>query len=260
MREMSKPKVNPAIAESGWKGLYTIGGAAALIAGLVFRRNLDAEYVLARSMGIIRKGPTALPTAIADWFHLLQTNKLVGLTLLNVFDLINYALVGLIFLALCIALRRISKSAALIALALSFLSVAVYFATNQAFTMLYLGNQYAAAASEAQKAVYLAAGQSVLAVHSGATYQGMGLYWSFFLITAAGLIFSVLMLRSDIFNKVDAYIGMAANVFGLGYYIGLAFAPAFILVAMCVSAVFLLIWYLRIGITLLRIGASGKIH
>lgn len=38
----------------------------------------------------------------------------------------------------------------------------------------------------------------------------------FFLVTLAGLIFSIVMLRSSIFAKGTAYAGILANVFGLG--------------------------------------------
>jgi hypothetical protein len=42
------------------------------------------------------------------------------------------------------------------------------------------------------------------------------------LVSAAGLIVSLVMLRSHIFGKVTAYAGILANVVGLAYYIALA--------------------------------------
>lgn len=246
--------------DSAWTGLFRVGGAAALIAGLVFRRNLGAELMLLRGVGIINIGPTTPPDTVMDWFGLLQNNRLFGLTLLNLFDMVNYALVGLMFLALFVALRRASQSAIAIAAALGFIGIAVYLASNQALTMLSLGDQYAAATTDAQRSLLLAAGQATLAIHQNAGYEGTGLYMSFFLVTVAGLIIAVVMLRSRIrvFSKVTAYVGILANGFGLGYYLALAFAPAMVALPLSVSAIFLLAWYLLISRRLFQLGKAGS--
>jgi hypothetical protein len=241
-----------------WKGLFRVGGAAALIAGLVFRRNLDAELMLLKDSGIINVGPTTPPGTVMDWFALLQNNPLFGLTLLNLFDMVNYALVGLMFLALLAALRRVSPSALAIAVALGFVGIAIYFASNQALTMLSLSDQYAAATTDAQRYLLLAAGQAALAIHHNASYESGSLYLSFLFVTVAGLIISVVMLRNNSFSKVTAYMGILANGFGLGYYFTLAFAPALVALPLSVSALFLLAWYLLIGRRLFQLGKIGS--
>jgi hypothetical protein len=98
-------------ADPGWKTLYRVGAVAALVAVIVFRRNFSVELVQFKGFGIIRGLPTTWPSSALDWFVLLQDNGFVGLVLLNVVDLVNYALVGLIFLALYGALRRVNQSA-----------------------------------------------------------------------------------------------------------------------------------------------------
>jgi hypothetical protein len=45
------------------------------------------------------------PNTVVSWFTLLQNNRLLGLSLLNGFDIVDYALVDLMFLALYFALR-----------------------------------------------------------------------------------------------------------------------------------------------------------
>ena len=254
-------RLNTEIEDIAWKGLFRIGGVSALIAGLVFRRNLGAELTLLRGVGIIDVGPTTPPATVMDWFTLLQNNPLFGLTWLNLFDMVNYALVGLIFLALFAALRRASQSAMAIAAALGFAGIVVYLASNQALTMLSLSDQYAVATTEAQRSMLLAAGQATLAIHNNAGYEGTGIYISFFLASVAGLIISAVMLRSRIrvFGKVTAYVGILANVFGLSYYITLAFAPAIVFLPLSVSALFLLTWYILIGRQLWTIGSMPVI-
>jgi hypothetical protein len=244
--------------DSRWKTLYRVGGTAALVAGLVFRRNLGAEFMLLRGSGILHFGPTTMPDTVLDWFTLLQNNSLLGLTLLNFFDIVNYALVGMIFLALIITLRRVSPSFMAIAAATGFLGIVLYFASNQSLSLLSLSTQYAAATTDANRSLFLAAGQAVMAIHDNAGYQGAGIYPSFFFISVAGLIISAVMLRSRIFNKVTAYMGILANVFGLSYYLTLAFAPALVFLPISVSAVFLLIWYILIGRRLLQTGKGNQ--
>jgi hypothetical protein len=91
--KMMNQVTNAEISNSDWKSLYKVGGVAALIAGAMFRRNISAEIEL-----FSQHTP---PVAVSDWFELLQSNRLLGLAYLHVFDLVNYALVGLMFLALC---------------------------------------------------------------------------------------------------------------------------------------------------------------
>lgn len=244
-------------ADFVYRGLYKTGAAAALIAAVIFRRNLDAEFMLLRQFGVINVGPSASPSTVIDWFSLLQDSKLLGLTLLNLFDLVNYILVGLIFLALFAALRRASPSWMAIAAVLGFAGITAYFASNQAFTMLSLSNQYAATTTDVQRAMFLAAGQAVLAIHNNAIFAGSGIYLSFLLVSVAGLIISAVMLRSSIFSRGTAYMGVLANGFGLGYYIVVIFAPALVFIPLSISAIFLLIWYLLISGRLWALGSQG---
>ena len=112
-----------------------------MTAGIIFRRNLGPEISLI-------SGHTP-PSTVIDWFTLLQNNRLLGLSLLNLFDIVDYALVGLMFLALYVALRRANGSYMAIATILGFVGIAVYFASNTAFSMLSLSDQYAAATTDA---------------------------------------------------------------------------------------------------------------
>jgi len=228
-------------ADSTWKSLYRVGGAAALIAGVIFRRNLGPEISLISGH--------APPVTVIDWFTLLQNNKLLGLFLLNLFDIVDYALVGLMFLALYAALRRANESYMAIATTLGFVGIAVNFASNTAFSMLSLSDQYAAATTDAQRSMFLAAGQAVLAMD-----QGTGWYMSFLLLAVAGLIISAVMLRSNIFSRVTAYVGILASAFDLTYCITLAFVPAIDVFLLSAAGLLLMIWHILVGWRLFQLG------
>ncbi len=93
-----------------WKPLFRIGGGAALLAAVLFRRNIGAEVSLFT-------GANAIPFSAEEWFSLLQTKPFVGMSFLAVFDLCNYFLEGLVFLALAAMLWQVGKSLAAMALA-----------------------------------------------------------------------------------------------------------------------------------------------
>jgi hypothetical protein len=219
---------------SAWKTLYRIGGGAALIAVILFRRNLSAEISLFRT--------EATPVRADEWFALLQDDRLVGLGMLNLGDVFNYALLGLMLLALYIVLRRFNESAMKIALSLGMVGAAVSFASNQAFSMLALSDRYAAATADAQRTIFLAAGEALLAAG-----QGTGFYMSLLLVTLACLITSIVMLNSDIFSKGTAYLGILANVLVLGYFVTVAFAPTLTFLPHTLAAIPLILWELLIG-------------
>ena len=236
--------------DSTWKSLYRVGGAAPLIA---------LAFYLTQILTMIFGG--AYPTTMEDWVSLLQRNKILGLLYLNALDIFSIALVGTMFLALYIALRRVNESYMAIAAFFAFIGVAAFVVPRVAMlSLLPLSDQYAAATTEAQRAMFLAAGEALLAIYNpGAIYQGAGIYLSLFLVLLAGLIISIVMLRSSIFSKATAYVGILANVFGLGYFIALAFAPAILALPPVISAPFRLIWYILIALRLFQLGRlEGK--
>jgi hypothetical protein len=178
-----------------------------------------------------------IPTTAIDWFTLLQNNRLLGLLDLDLLYVADQALIIPIFLALYVALRRASKAYMAVATILGIVGATVYFATNNAFSMLYLSDQYAAATTEAQRSLFLAAGEMTIAV-------SLGTDWYVFNILGTGtlLMISVVMLRSNIFSRVTAYVGILGSAFGLAFFVPTA-GIAFLLI----SAFALQIWFILIA-------------
>lgn len=180
--------------EASYK-LYKIGGMAALI------------ILLVMSIQIIIFVAWPPPSTVTDWFMLLQSNWLLGLLSLDLLYLLTNALLIPLYLALYAALKRVSGSWMLIALTLGLVGITAYFSSNTAFEMLSLSNGYAAAKSEAEKAIVLAAGQAMLAIYKGTAFD------VYYILNAAFLlIVSPIMLRSNIFSKGSAYWGMLSGV------------------------------------------------
>lgn len=245
--------------DPGWRTLCRVGGAAGLAAGLIARRNIGAEIALFSAQ--------RQPDTIVDWFILLQRNRLLGLAYLNLFDLANYALVGLMLLALFAVLGQSNKSAMSIALVSGLVGITVFFATNTALSLLALSDQYAATTSEAQGMLLLPAGQALLALNrfsSPGAHPGAGGYASLLLIAAAGMITSAVMLRSNHFSRLTGYVGVVANGLDLAYCAAFALLSAVDGELLAISFIpaaglFLMIWHILVGWQLYRIGAAPRI-
>jgi hypothetical protein len=185
---------------------------------------------------------------ILEWFQLFQENWFLGLRNLGLLNIFLDALAILIFFALYAAHRNSPHQpyAALVTL-LSFLGIGVFLATNRAFAMLALSQQYAAATTDAQRAMLEAAGQSMLSVGQSHT---PGTFLGFFLQEVAGVVISLVMLRSKVFSKATAYAG----IFGFGMLLVFEFFSSFVAglsaVAMTLAmfgGLLIMAWYVLIA-------------
>ncbi len=228
-----------------WKTLYRIGGVAALIILLIYL----IELVVVITFGLP-------PTTVEGWFAIFQVNRTLGLLRAFSLDIVATFLHAPVFLALFFTLRRerTSNWALLTATILALIGIAVYFATNTVFSMVYLSDQYAGATTDLQRTMALTAGQAILAI-----YNGSGPFMAFTLYAFAGLMVSVIMLQNTTFSKATAYTGIIGNILQLGPPPG--YGPAIFFkidpVLIGVGGVFLMAWLLLIATRLFQIGAGG---
>ena len=229
-------------SDSDWKPLYKVGGISALIV-----------VALIPIQGLLFMGwppPGFLPSIsnVSDWFALFQQNWFMGLLQLDLLLTIDYLITGLLFLSLYVALKRTNPSLTALGLVLGLVGVAGYIASNPAFAMLSLSGQYGSATTEAQKSMFLAAGQALLAM-----YQGSPFFVSFVLLAVSPLIFSIVMLRSKLFSKTTAYMGILGSVIAL--VIGAPwpfFDPTIGGYLSLISVVFFAVWYILVARSLFR--------
>jgi hypothetical protein len=147
------------------------------------------------------------PTAVAGYFALFQANPLLGLLDLDLLLTLDYVVMIPFYLALFVLLRRREPSLALLALTLGLFSLALFFVSREAtFSMWQLSTQYAVA-DEAGRAALLASGQTLLTLYNGGTF---GL--SYLLGAASTLLFSFAMLRTLLFGRAAAVVGLVTGV------------------------------------------------
>jgi len=110
--------------DSNWKDLYKIGGIAAIIAAVL----IPIEII------VLTIWP--LPTTVTGYLTLFQSNNLIGLIDAYLLEVIAYVLMVPMFLAIYLALKRVSGGSMMLATTLAIMGITVFLATNNPFSML----------------------------------------------------------------------------------------------------------------------------
>lgn len=197
--------VEPEIADKQWKDLYRIGGTASLLAAAMITGAVLAYFIWPYTPGT---------ASTEDILVTLHTNRIGGLIALDVLTVPIVLLNLLTLLALYAALKPVNESYALIALVLGLSAVPMLLAARPVTEMVMLSEKYAAATTLAARSQYLAAGDALLEHFSGTTWLAES-----FCLILSGLISALLMLRSPVFGKTTARVGIATSLVGLGFVI-----------------------------------------
>lgn len=228
---MNAQNVTADASNSDGKWLYRVGGVAALAIGLAY----IAIMVLYAFGGVLPEGGEA------------RLDYLVGKTtawwaIVGVSVLTNFLYVP-VSLALYFALRRINRFAMLLAVAFVGLFVVLENAVNWTNygALIVLSEGYAAAASESQRALFVAA-----ATYASAVLESpLAGVWAIGTLSFAFLVIGLVMLKG-VFNKLTAYVGIVTGVLGLA-------AVAGIDIAVILNAVVATIWLFLVGYRLYRL-------
>lgn len=188
----------------GMRSLYGLASTAAI---------LMLAIVITQFITFI-SAPPPYDGTVLDWFDLFQKNKLIGLINFELLMVIYVVISIPLSLALYMALRHVNRSFTAMYLVLNVIGVMAFIAARPAFEMLYLSNGYAAATTDAQRAMFLAAGEAKLAA-----FHGTAFHISYLLGSLTGFIISLVMLKTDVFSKTIAYVRIASSVCDLGLYI-----------------------------------------
>jgi hypothetical protein len=166
-------------------------------------------------------------------------------------------------LALLAALWKANKTVMLVATAAVIMGSATFISGNVAFSMLSLSNEYAAAATEAQKSMIQAAGQALIEMSHGTGVYIGSLVW------LAALAISITMLRSNFFGKATSWIGIVGFILLL---IGIPFSTytsvsptgpgpvvtAIIAIQYAGGGILSMAWYFLVGRRLWQLGRSDE--
>jgi hypothetical protein len=174
----------------------------------------------------------------------IQADWLAGLMGLDTMYLLSNVFAIPFFLVLYVTLKEVDSGWALLALTLGLIGLVYLVPSRPIPEMFILSDQYAAASTEAEKAIYVAAGEGMLAHFHGVAYHA-----HYILGSVSLLISSSLMLRSDVFSKTTAYVGIVTNIVVFGLYV-----PVVGVYISMLSVAGYLIWYILIARTLIELG------
>lgn len=220
-----------------WKELYKIGGIAAIISEFVIFLGI-AGYVIA---------PYSPGTqSTASIFLLLQDNRLAGLVSLDILLLLGTLISLLVFLALYVSLKQVNESYALIALALGVVGVVLLVPGRPIPEIVALSGKYVNAATESDKSQYLAAGTALLA-----QFDGINWFMSTLIGGISLVISSTLMLRSNLFTRFTAYVGLATNIAACGFFL-----PGIGIVLLFLTLPGYMLWYFLLARRFFQIAAG----
>ncbi len=184
------------VLDPRWKGLYKTAAISALIVVIMIPLQSVVYFV------------SPPPDTVLGWFALFQKSKFLGLLGLDLLLTLDNLLMIPLYLALYVSLRKKNESLMLTATVVGLISLTLYFVSREAtFSMMALSGQYAAAATEAEKAALVAAGQTMLAIYDGSSFDVSYVLGGLFVFLA-----SLAMLRSKAFGKAPAVIGIVMGV------------------------------------------------
>ena len=233
---------------ANWNLLYKLGSIAAIGAVLVGIVEIAITFF---------PGGNASQESVYEWFLFFQQNPFLGLRNLGLLNIFLNTLAIFTYLALYGVHRQTPyQPLAALAVIISFLGIGVFFATNRAFAMLGLSQQFSVATDEAQRAALIAAGQAMLSV--GASHSP-GTFLAFFLSESAGVLISVVMLRSNVFGRLAAYAGILGFSILLLFEFITSFFSGLVTATMILSmlgGLMSMVWYILIARRLFQLSTE----
>jgi hypothetical protein len=231
-----KTMVHAVDADGRW--LYRVGGVSALLLGLGYIVTIPL-YVYA---GAPPHGAEAWLTYLAgkttEWWAILALSVLTDLLFIP------------LALALYLALKGVNRSMTLLATTFVGLFVVLDLAvtwSNYA-ALITLGERYAVATTDAQRATYVAAAQYPAAVLAS-TLEAV---YSILVLSLGMLLLGLVMLKGG-FGKATATVGALTGLLGVVSVVGPFVLPALSAAIIAASAL-TTIWVLLVGFKLLRLG------
>ena len=223
--------------DSHWNDLYKMAGIAAIVSEAVIFLGIVSYFFWPYAVGV---------KSTESILQLLKSNPLGGLISLDLFLFVGNLFSIFLFLALYVSLKPVNASYALVALAVGLIGVVLLIPSRPLVELVSLSTQYASATTVAAKAQILATGDALLAA-----FNGTGWFMNTLLGGISLLVSSILMLRSRIYSKATAIVGIITNAVVCGFFItGLGTLLLFL------SLPGYMIWYFLLAKRFFQLGRS----
>lgn len=233
--------------ESQHRGLYLFAGCAAVLA--MSANLLDVILGFGDTEIIVYGTKTA-----TEWFSIFQASWFKGLYVLGILNIVYMSCMIPVYFGLLMAHRRTNFVYSVLAMILFLLAMAIYVSNNAAIPMFVLSGKYATAGTDAQRALFAAAGEAILARSEDFTPGSFaGLLFS----GIAAITISFVMLRGRIFGKANGLIGIIGFTFLTAFTFLATFIPSLYHFAFYVfgsiGGLLALIWFVLVVLTFFRL-------
>jgi hypothetical protein len=228
--------------DSTKKTVFYLGGAVCMIL---------ITYSLATLLVMTLIGGP--PQTIQECFDMLKESKINGLLRLDILTVFIIPLYYLLFYSLYVSLKNTYHSLLTISTILTFAGVTLFLATPSVFSYLNLSERFSAATSDLQKNNLIAAGEAILASDM---WHGTSAIIGGLLLQTGAFLISIIMLKTNIFNKTTAITGIVTHSLDLLHIIIGFFLPAIGNILMFIAGPLYLLWFPLVGIRLFKLGKS----
>ena len=220
-----------------WRGLYRAGSISAILFVVLNVTAIVLDFT----------APPPLSGGVATLEFIAQNRRVYILE--QILWLVPGIFAMVVFVALYPALKHLNKSYAALGAAVGgaswALTLAIPTTTRGAPALVYLSDQYAAATTAAERAVFATAAEALVAQNNTPTIVGI--------LTTVGILIISLVMLKGVFHRVVAYLGIATGVVGIS-----SEALRFVLPAVYgVYGLLLFGWFIAVGWTLYRLAGSS---
>ncbi|MEZ4519628.1 MAG: DUF4386 family protein [Chloroflexota bacterium] len=207
-----------------WSTLYRISAVAVGLALLVIPISIGAYFLWPP------------PETVLGHFAQYQESRLAGAVGMDLLYLLPNILLIPTWLAFYVALKRTNISLIALSVVSGLIATIMLIPTRPIVEMARLSDLYTTGTA-AQQTAALGAGEALLAIYGGTAYNV-----HYILGSLALIVICYVMLQSDVFSHRIAYVGLAANIITLGFYI-----PVVGVYISIFSVLFYFVWYVMMA-------------
>jgi hypothetical protein len=224
------------LSGSSFKTICRIGAAVCMIL---------IVYSIVTMILLLTLGPP--PESVEECYYMLRENQLNGLLRLDILTIFILPLYYLLFFSIYIALKKEDHGLVSLSTIIVFAGVTLVLATPSVLSLLDLSDKFDGATSAFEKSQLLAAGESIMASD---IWHGTGARIGGLLLQSGAVAISVLMLKTNIFNKLTAITGIVTHGLDLLHIIIGFFLPVIAGILMAIAGTLYLLWFSLVGIRL----------
>ncbi|HVO75164.1 MAG TPA: hypothetical protein VMT35_14135 [Ignavibacteriaceae bacterium] len=211
-------------------------------------------YCVATMLIVFLLGPP--PSTIEGYYIILKQNRLNGLLRLDILTVFAMSLYYLLFYSIYLAIKKESNQFNLFSLILVYAGLTLFLSAPSVFSYLSLSDKYSLAVTEVERNRIIAAGEAVLSMD---IWHGTTAFIGGILLQTGGVLFSISMIKGDVFNKITGYTGVF--IFGMDLiHILIGFvSPGVSNLIMVIAGTFYLLWFPLVGLRLFKLTVVTQI-